>query len=313
MLCFQAAYKSSVCFSMQNNHYHCVVIIFPLFHFRTHFWLSLLSYLFEKGTHVFIMGFYCLSWNLQMCPISDTELSSQRKELFSVLLSHSTLHVLLILLGRPTSESLTCSGCEASCWVWGCPVGLLCSYVSDSFLSESALLDLQNVRLLSFEWSLYSLLRWSLMSWESCVCCCPSEWLSALLFWSRLFVRWWGSTWLSSLSEHCLVSALCLCGSEQWVCSWESKLLFSLWKWFWCSWFCQKALRSCSNSESRGKPISRCISRFSSHSSSFEKEGLKEWKTESCGEKFEGLSNSTAVVTKNVVGCLALDLFSLFV
>lgn len=219
------------------------------------------------------------NWSLQMCLVLAIRLSSQRKELSSVALSHSTLLLLLGLLDWPRSESSTCSGCEGSCWAFGCPEGLSCSWVSHPF-SESVLADPP-------EWSLHSLLKQEssctvLVSWLSCVCRSPS---GVLFWWSSLWVRLLGSAWLCVLSEHCLGSGLCLCGCEQWICSWELRVLSWLWGWLWWLWICQKALRSCSNSESRGRPISRCISRLPSHSSSFEKEVLKEWKTKSCTYK----------------------------
>ena len=40
-------------------------------------------------------------------------------------------------------------------------------------------------------------------------------------------------------------------------------------------WFTQKALCSWSSSDTRGRPMSKCIFRFSSHSSSLEKAGLE--------------------------------------
>lgn len=158
--------------------------------------------------------------------------------------------------------------------------------------------DLQHVWLLSCEWSIHSSLRSScsvLASCLSCVCCCPSEWLSGVLFWSWIWARWSGLMWLFTLSEYCLGLGLCLCGCEHW-----SRVLSWLWKWFWWLWFCRKALQSSSNSESRGRPMSRCITRFSSHSSSFEKEGLKEPKTKSCDVRQSGLACST--LTKYFVG-----------
>lgn len=215
------------------------------------------------------------SWKL--CFVLAIKKSSQRKALSSSDLSHSTLHVLLCLLERP-SEVLTCSCCEGSSWTSGCPEGLFRSEDLDPFSPESTLVDLQHVLLFSCEWSLHCLLKqeWlspGLISWLSCS---SSECLSGVLFRFWLSVRWLGSVWLFALSECNLASGLCLCVCEHWVCSWESGDLSWFLVWFWWLWFIQKPLLSCSNSESWGSPMSRCISRFSSHSSSFEKEGLKD-------------------------------------
>lgn len=45
-------------------------------------------------------------------------------------------------------------------------------------------------------------------------------------------------------------------------------------------WFTQKALCSWSSSDTRGRPMSKCIFRFSSHSSSLEKAGLGNYKAD---------------------------------
>lgn len=178
-------------------------------------------------------------------------------------LSHSTLHVLRCLLERPTSEWLTCSGGKGSSSALGCPEGFLHTEVSDPFSPWSLLVDLEHV--------------------TPRACRSPSEWLSGVVFWFGLWARWLDSIWGIALSGCCMRSELCLCGGEWGVCSWESRVLSWLREWLWRLFFSQKALRCCSNSESRGRPMSRCISRLSSHSSSFEKEGLTDkelWRLE---------------------------------
>lgn len=229
---------------------------------------------------------------------------SHKKELSSVVLSHSTLQILLGLLDRPSSGLFTCSGCESSYWDISCPTELLCSLVSDSFFL-SVLVDLTPVCLLSCEWSLHSplmCLYTVLMPWLLCLCCSLSEWLSSVLVWSWLWVILFSSACFFASSEHRLGLGLCLCGCEQWICSGGTSILSCSWKKFFWMWFSQKALRSWSNSERRGRPMSRCISRFPSHSSSFENEGLKESNTKSCNEKMIYCSTE---LTKYLVGYLA--------
>lgn len=176
-------------------------------------------------------------------------LYSQSKELSSVDVSHSTLHVLLGLLERPSTVRLTCSGCKGSSSAFFFREGSACASVSDPCLPGPVLANLQHVR--------------------SRVGVSPSEWLSGMLF------LVWGSVWLLALPECWVGPELFLC--ERWVASSSSSSVLSwLWQSLWWLWLCQKTLLCCSNSESRGRRMFKCISRFSSHSSSFAKEGLKD-------------------------------------
>lgn len=182
---------------------------------------------------------------LLICLVYQT--SIQSKELSSVLLSHSALHVL-----RPLDRL-----CKVCSWGW-----------CDCFLCwlGSVLSDLQQVVFL------HSLSVWllsNLITWLSCGSCCPKRDLG-VWYWSWIWLRWLGPLSLFASPECCLRSGLRLCG---WVCSWDPGGLSWLWMCFW--WFPQKFLRSCSSSESRDRPMSKCINRLSSHSCSFEKGGLK--------------------------------------
>lgn len=172
--------------------------------------------------------------------------SLQSKELSSVLLSHSALHVLLSPL-----DGLH-RACAISSWGW-------CEFFFcwlGSFLS-----DRQHV---SFLHSLSMWLFSDLITWLSWACGCP-KWESGVIW-----LRWLGSLSLFALTECCLWSQLPLCG---WVCSCDPGGL--PWLCTWSRWFSQKFLRSCSSSESRDSPMSKCIRRLSRYSSSFEKGGLK--------------------------------------
>lgn len=167
-----------------------------------------------------------------------------------MLLSHRALHVLLTPL-----DGLH-SACAISSWGWCefffCWLG---SFLSDrqhvSFLRSSSL------------WLFSDLI--TLLSWE---CCCP-KWDSGVWYWSLIWLRWLGPLLFPHV-ECCLWSELLLCG---WVCSWDPGGLSWLCTWSW--WFSQKLLRSCSSSESRDSPMSKCIRRLSRYSSSFKKGGLE--------------------------------------
>lgn len=178
--------------------------------------------------------------------------SIQSKELSSVLLSHSALHIFLSPL-----DGLD-RACAISSWGW-CEV-FFCWL--GSFLS-----DWQHI---SFLHSLSMWLFSDLITWLSSGCCCP-KWDSSVWYWSLIWLRWLGPLSSFALAEWCLWSELRLCG---WVCSCDPGGLSWLCTWSW--WFCQKFLRSCSSSESRDSPMSKCIRRLSRYSSSFEKGGLKE-------------------------------------
>lgn len=71
----------------------------------------------------------------------------------------------------------------------------------------------------------------------------------------------------STLISHSSRNARPYSGCSGWVCR-----PFSGGGTLWCS---QKALCSWSSSDIRGRPMSKCIFRFSSHSSSLEKGGLR--------------------------------------
>lgn len=184
------------------------------------------------------------NWAGWMFQVSQT--SIQSKELSSVLLSHRALHVLSPLDGR-------CKIWAMSSWGW-------CDCLS---WLGSVLSDLQQVACLS-TWFLSDLITW--LSWG---CGCP-KWDSGVSYGSWIWLRWLCPLSLFVLPECCLWSGL---RPRGWACSWDPG--GSSWLWLWSRWFPQKFLRSCSSSESRDRPMSKCINRLSSHSCSFEKGGLK--------------------------------------
>lgn len=177
--------------------------------------------------------------------------SIQRTELSSLLLSHSALHVLLSPLGGLHRASVISS--------WGCCEYFFCCF--GSFLS-----DRQHISYL------HSLSVWLFsdpITWLSWGCCCP-KWDSGVSYRSLIWLRWLGPLSLFALAECFLWSELRL---SDWVCSCDPAGLS--WLCTWSRWFFQKFLRSCSSSESRDSPMSKCIRRLSRYSPSFEKGGLK--------------------------------------
>lgn len=155
----------------------------------------------------------------------------------SVLLSQSTLHILLGLLDCPAT------GSETSFWVCGCPEVLLFSWVS---VPDSIPAELQQFWHWSSESPVHSSLGWL----HSVVVVSCREFS---------FSKW-------PCTPFWLLFSFSTCGRGPSL----------LWMRFWLLRFCQKVLQSWSSSESRCRPMSMCISKLSSHSASFEKEGLKE-------------------------------------